>query len=90
MNDPRCAEEQRRRWNGFSQNTKASPKKVAVAEATQLKYKKPIFGLTKMAIQLYLQQDQYLHPYLMIGNKQREAIVGRDQYNMVHFLLAWP
>ena len=48
-------------------------------------------GFPLMASQRSVQiWQRRLHPYLMNGNRERDAIVGIEQYHLVLFLLAWP
>ena len=101
MNDPRRVQEMERRRAGLfrrlgiSRTPKPHPR-IGGSRGYPLEMRESEIwsrqqGLPTVASRRSIQRwHQRLHPYLMTGNRDREVIVGMEQYHLVLFLLAWP
>ena len=101
MDDPRRVQEQQRRRAGLFRRLgiMRTPKphpRVGGARGYPVEMRESEIwsydhGLPVVASRRSIQRwNMRLHPYLMTGNRDREVIVGVDQFNLVLFLLAWP
>ena len=101
MDDPRRVEEAQRRKAGLyrrlgiTRTPKPHPRiggsRGYTVEMRQSEMWSHNLGLPIVASRRSIQRwNQRLHPFLMTGNRERNAIVGLEQYHLVLFLLAWP
>ena len=101
MDDPRRVQEQERRRAGLfrrlgiTRTPKPHPRVGGTrgypVEMRESKLWSHDHGLPLVASRRSVQRwNRRLHPYLMTGNRDRNVIVGLDQFNLVLFLLAWP
>ena len=101
MDDPRRVQEQERRRAGLFRRlgitrtpkphprmggTRGYPVEMRESELWSHGHGLPLVA-SRRSIQRW---NRRLHPYLMTGNRDRNVIVGLDQFNLVLFLLAWP
>ena len=101
MDDPRRVEERERRKAGLfrrlgiTRTPKPHPR-IGGARGYSLEMRESELwsydhGLPLVASRRSIQRwNRRLHPYLITGNKDREVLVGLDQFNLVLFVLAWP
>lgn len=101
MDDPRRVQEQERRRAGLFRRlgitrtpkphprvggTRGYPVEMRESELWSHDHGLPLVA-SRRSVQRW---NRRLHPYLMTGNRDRNVIVGLDQFNLVLFLLAWP
>ena len=101
MDDPRRVQEQQRRKAGLPRSlrltrTAKSHPRVGGARGYSVPMRESELWLynhgfpTVSSVSSLRRWDLRLHPFIMIGNKERIVITVLDQYNLILFLLAWP
>ena len=101
MDDPRQVEERERRRAGLYRRlgiTRAPKSHPGIGgtrgyaiEMRESEIWSSNHGFPCVASRRSIQRWQRrLHPYLMTGNRERNVLVGLEQFHMILFLLAWP
>ena len=101
MDDPTRVLEQQRRMAGLPRTlqltrtprphpriggTRGYPVPMRESELWSFQHGYPLVA-SRRSLQRW---NRRLHPFIMTGNRDRNVIVGLDQYHMLLFLLAWP
>ena len=101
MDDPRRVQEQQRRRAGLYRRlgilrtpqshprvggTRGYPVEMRESEVWSCDHNLPLVA-SRRSIQRWRRR---LRPFIMTGNRDRQVIVGLDQFNLIMFLLAWP